>query len=342
MGGLFSKESSAVGEGAASVACRYYEKDVTATVDAAQSTLGSFEKTSDYAQWCLSCAGTVTSITAAVSTGCKLYQTINSVKQKSRLEELGQQVSGQLKDINFSMDTMVGIDEPRKLAKHIHCFAEQQMELANHDSKVKHLFFVYHPGNNWWPEFDKLPALPEGFCGKSDKVEALAMALKLIRKAVGDEPQFHVLVPSAHVYAITDPLVIPSQLGNISIEGETNGNGPFVYVSMPEQYRPRTRNLGHLNDDSAIPSRLRSSDQTKITADRQDRAAKKTEATSNEPVSAAREAGAVLASIGAGIGGGTGGAVVGAFGGPVGLVTGMVTGGVASGVAAADSVRKGA
>jgi hypothetical protein len=346
MGGLFSKVSNAAGngagEGAAAVACRYYEKDVTATIRQAQSTLGSFEKTSNYAQWCLGCAGTVTSITAAVSTGCKLYQTINSANQKSRLEDLGQQVSSQLKDINFSMNTMVGIDEPGKLAGHIHCFAKQQMDITKNDSNQKHLFFVYHPGNNWWPEFDQLPALPEGFCGKSDKVEALAMALKLIRKAVGDGPHFHILVPSAHVYAITDTLVIPSQLGNISIEGETNGNGPFVYVSMPKQYRPHTSNLGHLDDDSAIPSRLPSSDQAKIATDRRDRAAKEAEATPNKPVSAAREAGAVFAGIGAGIGGGAGGAVVGTIGGPVGFVAGMLTGGIASGIAAADKVREGA
>jgi hypothetical protein len=339
MGGLFSKEASVGGESLAKVACDYFQKDVTPIIKQAQSTL---ETTVSYTQWCLGCVSVVSSITMAVSTGCKLYETINSANQKSRLEVLGQQISCQLKDINFSMDTMVGIHEPSKLAKHIHSFAKQQMNIASHDSHRLHFFFVYHPGNNWWPEFDSLPALPEGFCGKSDKVEALAMVLKLARKAVGNEPVFHILVPSAHVYAITDPLIIPSELGNLTIEGETNGQGPFVYVSMPKEYRQRTSNIGHLGDDLAIPSRLHSLDEAKITSEREDRAAKMAETTPKKPVSALRETGAVLAGIGAGLGGAIGGGLVGMAAGPLGGVVGMFSGAIASGMAAADSVRAGA
>lgn len=333
------KEFGAGGKSAATAACAYFQKDVTDTIKQAQSTL---ETTAGYTQWCLGCVSAVSSITMAVSTGCKLYETINSANQKSRLEALGQQISCQLKDINFSTDTMVGIHEPSKLAKHIHSFAKQQMNIASHDSHRLHFFFVYHPGNNWWPEFDSLPTLPEGFCGKSDKIEALAMVLKLARKAVGNEPVFHILVPSAHVYAITDPLIIPSELGNLTIEGETNGRGPFVYVSMPKEFRQRTSNIGHLSDDLAIPSRLHSSDEAKIASEREDRAAKKAEATPVKPVSALRETGAVFAGIGAGLGGAIGGGLVGMAAGPAGGIIGMFSGAIASGMAAAGSVRAGA
>ncbi|GAB7330771.1 hypothetical protein MBLNU13_g02321t1 [Cladosporium sp. NU13] len=352
--------ASDLGSGIGSAASQYFDTPISETISKSQDTLSRVDDTLSCAQWCLRCVSVVTGITSTVSGACTAYQSITDAKAKSHLETLGQTVSEDVKEVNNSMDTLIGLDEPSKLSEHIYNFVRQQAELDGLQPGTKDLFFVYHPGSNWWPEFDKLlkKSPLAGFCGKTNEIEALIMALVSIRLAVRDKPEqhvFHVLVPSAHLYVITDVIVIPEYLGPISIEGEKDRrNKPFVYVTMPKCYHTLTSNIGCLESKSAvqcddrtavkeIPS-LPSSVKSRLTTEAPAPAShdsppqKKSKERSTLGRDLAVGAAGVAAGFGGGIAGLVGGSAVG-LGNPVVAFTGAAAGAVQSGRAAARRVE---
>lgn len=181
-------------------------------------------------------------------------------------------------------------------------------------------FFLFHPANNWHPEFkhrlertenDNLSGPLPGLCGLFDNIEAMAVVLARFRKIVGDGPVFYILVPTAHVYVVPDNIQLPSQLGKIQIIGQTGRNQhPFVYLTGGEEWKDHVRDVGILPKPEAKPSLT----------------------TTDKFVKG-------LGSAAAGFGGAMAGSVTGLAAGPAGPIFGAVAGGTAAGIAAGNSIE---
>jgi hypothetical protein len=120
-----------------------------------------------------------------------------------------------------------------------------------------HVFFVYHPGNEWRPTFHALNTtspLPQ-LCGVFDELDTLAAWLQFFRKVAGPELAFHVLMPATELYVVPDGITWPEEVHPMIFEGEKrNGGGlPYVHFNMPGARKEMFSYIRKVADEKPVP-----------------------------------------------------------------------------------------
>lgn len=65
-----------------------------------------------------------------------------------------------------------------------------------------------------------------------DNLDVLAEWLRIVRKVVGPEPKFHILMPSTEICVVNEPITWPKEVFPIVFEGEERNHGGVPYVSL--------------------------------------------------------------------------------------------------------------
>ncbi|KAK3659023.1 hypothetical protein LTR56_001460 [Elasticomyces elasticus] len=101
-------------------------------------------------------------------------------------------------------------------------------------SLPKQFFCIYHPSNEWHGKFDALlrkKPIPDTWV--TDNVHTLSFYLIELRTVLGPDAIINILVPSTHVYIITQPIHIGERLQPLRIIGQTHYSGkPYVYATI--------------------------------------------------------------------------------------------------------------
>lgn len=84
---------------------------------------------------------------------------------------------------------------PAGFAQHVYDFVRMRVDETISGSEQRHMFFVYHPDTNWWPQFWNLirsGPLPEQYCAKSDDLDKLCQMMQHLRRALAGGRRRHV------------------------------------------------------------------------------------------------------------------------------------------------------
>jgi len=196
-------------------------------------------------------AATFATYTGAFATIYQVCKDPEASKAQKAFARQLDEVSGKLSAIDESTFTTANIAEQTDFAKAVHAFVLQQTKLYQESdpkpisdkndsleaSHKGHYFFIYHPANNWHPYFDNIREkegddLP-GFVGYSTDRYGLGMYLRVFREAVGPEPVFHLLVPSAHRYRLPGVINVHPSLHPFVIHGQTAHDGqPYCSATI--------------------------------------------------------------------------------------------------------------
>lgn len=153
----------------------------------------------------------------------------------------GQQLIAELRKIREELVAQTGLDAPEKFAKQVYRYIDMKAS-GTKDSRREHLYFVYHPDNDWHPTFFTLvksQPLPETFYGMSENLDALCVWMQFVRitftktRKPRDQPVFHILIPGYRPFAIPEPLTFPEALQPLCIHGLINNCKPYVQMNLP-------------------------------------------------------------------------------------------------------------
>jgi hypothetical protein len=281
-----------------------------------------------FSQWCTGIA----TITA----------TFSGSSAEQHLEKFYKQLGKTASDISKDLHLLANNTIQQHFGQHVFRYVNmraRQLQFEEQVDRYKHYLFVYHHGTDWHPLFyelceengnkfsitsgtdDTSDASPSPrFLGVFDNFDTLTTAMQVARGIVGPEPRFHVLMPAAELTVLPEPLVFPSELYPLYLEGQKHsGTGqPYCYVNLPKMPATIFHHVYNL-DELKLAEPVRS------------------EMHKFKKGAASAAGGFAGATIGGIVSAGTLGALV-APAAPLALVGGAVMGGIKGGKAAGKAV----
>ncbi|KAH0429196.1 hypothetical protein CcaCcLH18_08548 [Colletotrichum camelliae] len=188
----------------------------------------------------------------------KAVKTLSGGQAQCELAKLGGQIQKNVEQISNGVDSLNNHQNQNShsFPRHVHDFIASCTD-ESFETGEDEYFFVYHPGTDWYPAFNRLLKeypLPK-FCGAFHSIGAMSVFLENFRVVVGPDPTINILVPAAHLFVVPDEIEIPSNLFPLRIRGELHQNGnPYVHVNIrnisPLQ-RDCLRKVANINKISA-------------------------------------------------------------------------------------------
>jgi hypothetical protein len=160
----------------------------------------------------------------------------------------GYQIIGELKGIRQELVAQTGLDAPIKFATQVHMYIKDEARKTPYTNNgAKHLFFVYHPDNDWHSYFNHLVEqhpLSSRFCGMSENLDSLCLWMRFLRILFSMERRdamskkeevvvFHLLIPAYRPFVIKEPLNFSDELQPLNIHGLINNTNPYVQINLP-------------------------------------------------------------------------------------------------------------
>lgn len=172
---------------------------------------------------------------------CAIASTVSGIQAQCHLQELGQEISDELKKVANASETTSSLQYQAHFARHVHDFASSKIR----DSQGKHpscetsgsdYFLIYHPGTDWHASFEALlqaEPLPR-LLGYTHSLDLIGYFVSQMRDLIGLKATVHVLMPSAHMYIISEDFALDPAVFPIVFEGELGYSAqPHVWVNMP-------------------------------------------------------------------------------------------------------------
>uniref|UniRef100_L2G3W8 Uncharacterized protein n=1 Tax=Colletotrichum fructicola (strain Nara gc5) TaxID=1213859 RepID=L2G3W8_COLFN len=188
----------------------------------------------------------------------KAVKTLSGGQAHGELVKLGGQIQKNVEQISNRVDSLNNHQNQKShsFPQHVHDFIASCYD-ENSEAGEDEYFFVYHPGTDWYPAFNRLLKecpLPK-FCGTFHSIGAMSVFLEKFRLVVGPDPTINILVPAVHLFVVPDEFEIPSDLFPLRIRGELHQSGnPYVHVNI-KNISPLQRdclyNVANINKISA-------------------------------------------------------------------------------------------
>ncbi|KAF2455436.1 hypothetical protein BDY21DRAFT_350826 [Lineolata rhizophorae] len=163
----------------------------------------------------------------------------------------------ELKEIRQELVAQTGLVAPKKFAKQVCNYIHMKANETAH-SNDKHIYFLYHPDNDWHPDFSELikrRPLPGNFYGMSENLDALSVWMRFLRvvfaerKRWGKSAIFHVLMPAYRPFVIKDPLAFCDKLQPLCLHGLVHNNAPNVRLNLPDAKEDMLDGVGLVKQD---------------------------------------------------------------------------------------------
>ena len=130
--------------------------------------------------------------------GVQVVAPMLEVFGESELKALGVRIANELA-------AQTGLSVPAKFADHVYKYAEAEANRVYGDG-LQHLYFLFHPDNNWHPEFQALVRrrrLPNNLVAMSESLDCLVVWMRFIRDhldhaqpKVSKATMFHLIMPA--------------------------------------------------------------------------------------------------------------------------------------------------
>ncbi|KAF5501651.1 hypothetical protein CGCS363_v007389 [Colletotrichum siamense] len=191
----------------------------------------------------------------------KAVKTLSGGQAHGELIKLGGQIQKNVEQISNGVDSLNNHQNQKShsFPQHVHDFIASCYD-ENSEAGEDEYFFVYHPGTDWYPAFNRLLKeypLPK-FCGTFHSIGAMSVFLEKFRLVIGPDPTINILVPAVHLFVVPDEIEIPSDLFPIRIRGELHQSGnPYVHVNIRNSsplLRDCLYNVANINKISATNS----------------------------------------------------------------------------------------
>ncbi|KAK1454393.1 hypothetical protein CCUS01_10511 [Colletotrichum cuscutae] len=162
-----------------------------------------------------------------------------------------------LKDIASTLGAQTALKAHKDFSRYVYQMLQERIGQTAHDLDRDHWFFVYHPDNDWYPDFyeriQRKPISPR-FIAHTHQLDAvfilmLAARMLLRRRANSGQDQgnrtrniaFHLLIPAYRPMFLAEPVKIPEDIGDFVIEGRIHHGDKLVHINLPEE------DIGYVN-----------------------------------------------------------------------------------------------
>lgn len=188
--------------------------------------------------------GLSVSFAQSVTGVCCIINTFSGIDAQKELISVYRKISNDIESIKKdltaireNLDTIVSFKNQNEFAQHVYDLVSMRSS-GIQSNEQQTCLFVYHQGNEWRPRFHALnnaKPLPN-LCGIFSDLHVMATFLIELRKTVGPDMTFHVLLPVTELHFIADAIAIPAGIGPLRLEGELhNQTGkPYIHVNMPD------------------------------------------------------------------------------------------------------------
>ncbi|KAK7419593.1 hypothetical protein QQX98_003184 [Neonectria punicea] len=164
-----------------------------------------------------------------------------------------QLIAARLKDISTSLAAQTALIAQKEFPQYVYEMIRERLGQTSDDPTCDHLFFVYHPDDDWYPKFyhllEKNPVNPR-FCGYTNQIDTIFVFMLAARRRIQEKEQrakekgrqkrkvkLHLIIPAYQPILILEALKIPEEIGDFVIEGRINSNTEFVWMNLPEEQR---------------------------------------------------------------------------------------------------------
>ncbi|KAH7313954.1 hypothetical protein B0I35DRAFT_280252 [Stachybotrys elegans] len=169
-------------------------------------------------------------------------------------------IAAKLEDISATLAAQTALTAQKEFPGYVYKMIRQRLGETADDPVCDHCFFLYHPDNDWYPEFyhllekEPLGSRFGGYTNQIDTVFAFMMAERQRRlnkeqkAAKRGQPslpiKLHLLIPAYQPILVADPVQIPESIGDFVIEGRINSDKKLVWINLPETQRRFVLDIG--------------------------------------------------------------------------------------------------
>jgi len=166
--------------------------------------------------------------------GVQVVAHLLEILGESELKQIGVRIANEL-------GAQTSLKVPKVFASHVYAYAKSEAARVYGDG-LQHLYFLFHPDNNWHPEFQDLVTrrpLPDNLVAMSESLDCLVVWMRFVRgyldrvqPKVSKTTMFHLIIPAYETTVIKDPLEFPD-VGLLMIHGETYRQQPLIWFNLP-------------------------------------------------------------------------------------------------------------
>ncbi|PSN67533.1 hypothetical protein BS50DRAFT_574207 [Corynespora cassiicola Philippines] len=144
-----------------------------------------------------------------------------------------------------AQEASVALDSPTKFAKKVYSMTKYHIDsTAKPLDGERHLYFIYHPDNDWYPQFCEMLDQKQlnRFCGVSDNLPALCFWMRFVRillretnrrRSLVVEDVFHIIIPAYWPIHFEGQIDFSDELYPLVIHGEVHQGKPQVKLNLP-------------------------------------------------------------------------------------------------------------
>jgi hypothetical protein len=190
---------------------------------------------------------------AAMDLGANILQTY----QGNQALEL---IAARLQDMSNTLAAQTALMAQKEFPGYVYKMIKERLGQTMDDQSCHHWFFLYHPDDDWYPEFyhllEKNPLEPR-FCGYTNQLDTIFVFMLMARKRQNEREdkdrergrtirpvKLHLLIPAYSPILIAELLRIPEEIGDFVIEGRINNLKEFVWLNLPEEQRHYVSGIG--------------------------------------------------------------------------------------------------
>lgn len=169
-------------------------------------------------------------------------------------------IAARLQDIANILRAQTALLAHEKFAQYVYKMIIERLGGTANDRNYEHWFFVYHPDNDWYPDFyGLLEEEPPGprFCAYTNQLDTMFVFMLAARQKCNEEERtarkqrrrlrpvmFHLLIPAYQSIVIPEALTIPEEIGEFIIEGRISGGTPMIWLNLRKRQRHYVLDIG--------------------------------------------------------------------------------------------------
>jgi hypothetical protein len=170
-------------------------------------------------------------------------------------------IAARLKDIGDTLEAQTVLMAQTMFPEYVYNMIKEGLDQTAGDQSCIHWFFVYHPDNDWSPNFHKIileKPLSNRFCGYSHQLDTLFVFMRVSRERLREKEararrrgeftlpvKFHILIPAYQPVVITESLSFPKDLGDFVVEGKIHKSQELVWLNIPQEQKHHLRYVGN-------------------------------------------------------------------------------------------------
>jgi hypothetical protein len=170
-------------------------------------------------------------------------------------------IAARLQEISTTLAAQTALMAQKEFPGYVYKMIRERLGQTMDDRFCDHWFFLYHPDDDWYPEFyhllEKEPLEPR-FCGYTSQLDTIFVFMLMARKRQSEKEdrarekgrpirpvKLHLIIPAYQPILVAELLEIPKDIGDLVIEGRINNLKEFVWLNLPDHQRHYVSGIGH-------------------------------------------------------------------------------------------------